>query len=165
MSTHDDEFMAELIRLRSTLPIDATFLAGLKALTDPPFPKGRIWATSYCDSPTSGTTKLTPALVSTGSLDLVANRKYHAALQLDGGYYGTVAGDVYTCGIDLDGSSLGSVPVYIIVANQYIPPGSLLVAFTTTTGGHTLQGWAQRNAGTGSMQFRARVWVFDDGPV
>lgn len=124
---------------------------------------GRVVAGALFDSATSGTTKL--VVSTTASTPMSAGRKYIARLELSHGWYGSVAGDGFTIGIEQDGTALDTCPVYINSSNNYIPPGSLVSPFTTTTASHVYRATAIRDAGTGSLQFRGRLYIYDDGSV
>ena len=127
-------------------------------------PRGLVGNGPSFDGATSGTTKLN--IGSTQVLALKAGRKYVARLELSGGWYGTQVGDVFNIGMELDGSQLVNlIPVQIDVGNNYLPPCSMMRLFTTTTGDHVIQGSAQRQSGTGILQFRGQIFVYDEGPV
>jgi hypothetical protein len=125
--------------------------------------RGLIVSGSQFDSATSGTTKLNAG--ATASTPLSASRKYMARLELCYGWFGTVAGDTFSVGMELDGSQIAVLPMQIVGSGWYQPFGSMAFPFTTTTGNHVVQASAQRSVGTGSLQFRGRVHVYDDGPV
>lgn len=134
----------------------ADVVAGTKSVA-----RGYVIQSSTWDSPTSGTTVL---YVASNSVTLQASRRYKVTVQLAQGWYGSVAGDGYTVGIEIDGVSVTSVPVYIQTSNQYIPPGQLVVFVTGySAGSHTFRAWARRDSGTGILQFRGHYFVEDAG--
>lgn len=125
------------------------------------FVAGRVASGAPFDLATSGTTKLTAG--ATASTPMSAGRKYMARLELQRGWYGTVGADNFSIAIEEDGTPLTSVPVYVTTAGQYITPGSLTFPFTTTAASHVYQAAATRSVGTGSLQFRGQLHIYDDG--
>lgn len=125
-------------------------------------PLGRIGSGSSFDNPTSGTTQL--IVGTTASIPISAGRKYMARIELNSGHYGTVVADLFTIFLAMDGALyLGGPPVYIRTANQYMDPGSAAFSIAPSAGSHTFAAGAYRNAGTGSLQFRGRVYIYDEG--
>lgn len=129
-----------------------------------PYAIGRIASGPTFDVVTTGGTQLNAGTIT--GLQMFAGRRYCARIALVGGMYGSVAGDSWNAGHRIDGGAMTAGATFAIqLANAYTQGPTFFTPFTTTDGTHTLDACVARAAGTGTLQFRGRLDILDEGPV
>lgn len=118
----------------------------------------------------SGTTSAAALLTAgtTPNVAIAADRMIRVTLALRNSS-GTVAGDYFAVGIDVDGavSDTHVVFIYSAAAGSYLPASMFPLQFdgTLAAGDHTFAATAQRSAGTGTLTLAGRLIVDDMGPA
>lgn len=124
--------------------------------------QGRLYVGGAWDAVTSGTTQL---IVGTSSaIPVVNTRKYGVYVYLEGDF-GSVTGDSFTIGIQQDGVQIYSCPIATLLGGAYIPPSVIYAPITPTTGSKVFRATATRAGGTGTLQFRGKLVVMDEGLI
>ena len=102
------------------------------------------------------------------TLSLTAGRQYTVeARQLSSYVTGATNANSFQLYLDLDGAVYNnySTAYPIIVDGAYVTPANVSWNLTATTGSHTVALRLVRNSGTGTMQARFHLMVYDVGPV
>lgn len=127
-------------------------------------PWGRIGNGAAVDQATVGS-NLYVGLGTTPALPMLVNRAYAAKIELGGGF-GSTPGDSFNIYFgELGQANISGGVVAIMLANAYLPPGTIMAPFSSTAGNKQFDMRVQRVAGTGTLQFRARLFIYDEGPA
>jgi hypothetical protein len=127
-------------------------------------PWGRVAAGPFVDVPTVGTNIL--VVGATPVIPTVPGRQYRGVID-NVNSYGTVATDIFGLGVGETGqATVGTATVQTIVTQGVLPPFGANIFFTVATAANrAFDMRIGRTSGTGVLQIRMRLSVYDDGPV
>lgn len=127
-------------------------------------PWGRLAAGPFVDVPTVGTNIL--VVGATPVVPTVPGRLYRGVID-NVNSYGTVATDIFGLAVGETGqANAGTATVQTIISNGVLPPFGANIFFTVATAANrAFDMRIGRTSGTGVLQIRMRLSVYDDGPA